>query len=74
MKILVTGSNGLLGNAIHLELNKSNIPTDIDKDIDLKCYVDTLGKEGCKANVIKGPKLDNNYVDCAYLDKYLKTF
>ena len=24
MKILVTGSNGLLGNAIHLELNKSN--------------------------------------------------
>ena len=51
----------------------SNIPTNIDKDINLKCYVDTLGKEGCKANVIKGPKLDSYYVDYAYLEKYLST-
>jgi hypothetical protein len=24
-------------------------------------------------NVIKGPELNNNYVDCAYLEKYLMT-
>ncbi len=51
----------------------SNIPTEIDKDIDLNCYIDTLGNESCKANVIKGPKLDSHYVDCAYLEKYLLT-
>ena len=54
----------------------SNIPGNIDKDLNmnLDCFVDTLGYEGCKANVIKGPKLDSNYVDCAYLEKYLMTF
>ena len=25
-------------------------------------------------NVIKGPRLDTNYVDSAYLEKYLLTF
>ena len=49
----------------------SNIPGDIDKEIDLECYIDTLGNANRKANVIKGPKLDSNYVDCAYLEKYL---
>ncbi len=52
----------------------SNIPTDIDKDIDLDCFIDCLGNEGCKAKVIKGPKLDRNYVDFDYLEKYLMTF
>ena len=52
----------------------SNIPTVIDEDIGLDCFIDSLGNEGCKANVIKGPRLDGNYVDCAYLEKYLKTF
>ena len=51
----------------------SNIPAAIDKDIDLMCFIDSLGNEGCKANVIKGPKLDSHYVDCAYLEKYLLT-
>ncbi len=49
----------------------SNIPTDIDKDIDLDCFIDSLGNEKCKANVIKGPKLESHYVDCAYLEKFL---
>ncbi len=51
----------------------SNIPADIDKDIDLDCFIDCLGNESCKAKVIKGPKLDRNYVDFDYLEKYLKT-
>ncbi len=49
----------------------SNIPAIIDKDIDLNCFIDTLGNENCNANVIKGPRLENNYVDFAYLEKYL---
>ncbi len=49
----------------------SNIPTNIDKDIVLDCFLDSLGSESCKANVIKGPKLHCNYVDHSYLDKYL---
>ncbi len=51
----------------------SNISVDIEKDIDLNCSIDTLGDESCNANVIKGPKLIRNYVDCAYLEKYLLT-
>ena len=51
----------------------SNIPLIIDKDIDLNCYIDTLGNECNKANVIKGPMLDGNYVDCNYLEKFLMT-
>jgi hypothetical protein len=42
--------------------------------MNLDCFVDSLGNESCKANVIKGPKLISNYVDCAYLEKYLMTF
>ena len=52
----------------------SNIPSDIDKDIDLDCHIDSLGNENYRSNVIKGPKLDNYYVDHAYLEKFLLTF
>ena len=52
----------------------SNIPSVIDKDIDLNCFVDSLGNETYKANVVKGPKLNGYYVDCDYLEKFLKTF
>ena len=49
----------------------SNIPAVIDKDIDLICFIDSLGNESSKANVIKGPNLDSHYVNCDYLEKYL---
>ncbi len=52
----------------------SNLPVVIDNDIDINCFVDSLGSESSKANVIKGPEIDGDYVDCAYLDKYLKSF
>ena len=51
----------------------SNIPVIIDNDIILNCFIDSLGNEDYKANVIKGPSLDGNYVNCDYLDKYLMT-
>ena len=51
----------------------SNIPAVIDEDIDINCFVDTLGNKDCKANVIKGPLLDGHYVDYSYLEKFLLT-
>ena len=51
----------------------SNIPAVIDEDIDLNCFIDNLGNDNRKANVIKGPRLDSKYVDCAYLEKFLLT-
>ena len=51
----------------------SNLPVDIDKNIDIDCFIDSLGNDNCKTNVIKGPKLDNYYVDHAYLEKFLMT-
>ena len=52
----------------------SNIPALIDKNIDVNCIIDNLGNESSKATVIKGPKLDNHYVDGDYLEKYLMSF
>ena len=49
----------------------SNIPSIIDKDIDINCFLDSLGNDIYKANVVRGPKLENNYVDYDYLEKYL---
>ena len=51
----------------------SNIPAVIDEDIDLNCIIDNLGNDSCKANVIKGPRLDSHFVDCSYLEKFLMT-
>ncbi len=52
----------------------SNIPTVIDKDIELDCIVFNLGDSDKVANVIKGPKLESNYVDYFFLNKYLISF
>ncbi len=51
----------------------SNIPSEIDSDIDLDCIIDSLGSESYKTTVFKGPKLEGDFIDCAYLDKFLKT-
>ena len=52
----------------------SNIPTVIDKNIQLDCIVDRLGDKNKVANVIKGPKLNNNYIDYSFLNNYLSLF
>ena len=70
----VTGLRSSLAAKIPTIYVPSNIPAVIGKDMTLRCYVDSLGNENCKANVIKGPKLERDYVDCAYLEKYLMTY
>ena len=55
-------------------LVNSNIPTTIDTEINLDCIIDNLGNEYHKANVIKGPKLENKYIDYFYLSNYLMMF
>ena len=50
----------------------SNIPTSVEKDLEFHCYLDTLGNEYYKTNVIKGPELKSQYVDYSYLDKFLR--
>ena len=49
----------------------SNIPTVIDKKINLDFIVNTLGDEENMSKVIKGPKLENKFVDYNYLQKLL---
>ena len=51
----------------------SNIPVAIDQDIDLDCFIDSLGNDSYKTKVIKGPKIEGHYVDFNYLQKYLMT-
>ena len=51
----------------------SNIPVDIDQDIDLDCFIDSLGNDSYKTKVIKGPRIESHYVDFNYLQKYLMT-
>ena len=52
----------------------SNIPTVLDKNIKLDCFLDSLGDENNMANVIKGPKLKKTYVDYSFLNDYLVFF
>ena len=51
----------------------SNIPTVIDKDLKLDCILDCFGDANKVANVIKGPKLNKNYVDYSFLNNFLKS-
>ncbi len=51
----------------------SNIPTVIEKQINLDCILDSLGDLNKVANVIKGPKLNKNYVDYSFLNNFLKS-
>ena len=52
----------------------SNIPTVIDREINLDCIIDSLGDFNKVANVIKGPKLNKNYVDYSFLNNFLTSF
>ncbi len=51
----------------------SNIPIVIEENIKLHCILDSLGDENNMANVIKGPKLKQSYVDHSFLSDYLMT-
>ena len=53
---------------------KSNIPTNFDKDIPLKCLVNSLGNDKKNTKVITGPLLKGNYINYEYLVKFLNNF
>ena len=50
---------------------KSNIPTYFDKDLPLKCLVNSLGDDKKNTKVITGPKLNGKYINYEYLVKFL---
>ena len=53
---------------------KSNLPTIYDKDIPLKCIVDTIGDIKHSTNIIKGPKLYRNFIDYKYLNDFINNY
>ena len=53
---------------------KSNIPTNFDKDIPLKCLVNSLGDDKKNTEVITGPVLNGNFINYEYLVKFLNNF
>ena len=53
---------------------KSNLPTVYNKDIPLKCIVDTIGDLNHSTNIIKGPKLYRDYLDYEYLNNFINNY
>ena len=53
---------------------KSNIPTYINKDIQLKCLVNSIGDDQENTEVVIGPLLNGNYINYEYLVKFLKSY
>jgi len=50
---------------------RSNIPTFFDKDIPLKCLVNSLGDDKNNTEVITGPLLNGKYINHEYLVQFL---
>ncbi len=50
---------------------RSNIPTYFDKDLHLKCLVNSLGDDKKNTKVITGPLLNGKYINYDYLVKFL---
>ena len=53
---------------------KSNLPTIYNKDIPLKCIVDTIGDINHSTNIIKGPQLYRDYLDYEYLNDFINNY
>ena len=76
--IVFEDSNPGLKSAISANLPticvKSNLPTIYDKDIPLKCIVDTIGDVNHSTNIIRGPKLYQQYIDYEYLNNFVSNY
>ena len=53
---------------------KSNIPTYFDKDIPLKCLINSIGDHKKNTKIITGPSLIGDYINYEYLLKFLNNF
>ena len=67
------GIKSALGAKLPTIYVPSNVPTIIDRDVNLDFIIDSLGSEEKMSKVIKGPKLDSGFIDYAYLEKLLKS-
>ena len=52
----------------------SNIPIELNKNLNVKCIVDTIGDVNNNSIVVKGPVNNNTFVDYEFLHKFLNTF
>ena len=50
---------------------KSNIPTYFDKDMSLKCLVNSIGDEKNNTKITIGPSINEKYINYDYLVKFL---
>ncbi len=50
---------------------KSNIPSYFDKDIPLKCLINSIGDDKENTKIITGPLLDGKYINYEYLVQFL---
>ena len=53
---------------------KSNIPTSFDKDISLRCLVDSIGNDEKNSKIITGPLLQGKYINYEYLINFLRNY
>ena len=53
---------------------KSNIPTYFDKDVALKCLVNSIGDDKNNTKVITGPLLNGKYIHYGYLVEFLNSY
>ena len=50
---------------------KSNIPTYFDRDIPIKCFINSIGDDKKNTKIITGPLLKEKYINYEYLVKFL---
>ena len=53
---------------------RSNIPTYFDKELPLKCLLNSLGDDKRNTKVITGPMLNGKYITYEYLAKFLNNY
>ena len=53
---------------------QSNIPVSYDKNIKMKCLINTLGDDLHPSKIIIGPKLINSFIDYYYLINFLDKY
>ena len=67
------GIKSALGAKLPTIYVPSNVPTIIDRDVNLDFIIDSIGSEERMSKVIKGPKLESGFINYAYLEKLLKS-
>ena len=67
----IPGVNSSLSAKIPTICVKSNIPTYFDRDIPIKCFINSIGDDKKNTKIITGPLLKEKYINYEYLVKFL---